>query len=101
MNFEHEKWIDAEEHASWKMRKAMAQDLINRQILDNKNRNQIVDLLGEPEVFSDVPENEMYYTIEEDYGHDIDPIKLEYLVVKLQTNEKVESYYRKVVLDKT
>ncbi|RUS45857.1 hypothetical protein [Cohnella sp. AR92] len=102
LKFEHQNWIEAKDNASWKIRKSMAQDLINRQLLENMNKNQVIRLLGDPETFADVPENEMYYTIEEKYGYDIDPIRLEYLIVKLKTEEKVvESYYRKVVLDRT
>lgn len=42
----------------------------------------------------------LYYTIELKYGRDIDPVKIEYLIVSLDSKEKVESVYRKIALDK-
>lgn len=43
---------------------------------------------------------ELYYTIDLDYGMDIDPVKVEYLIVSLNSESRVMKVIRKIALDK-
>jgi hypothetical protein len=101
MDFNHNKWIEAKENASWDERKKMAQFLISNQTLIGKSKQDIVEKLGNNENLSNVDSDELYYIIECTYGNDIDPIKIEYLVISLNSNNTVIKVCRKVTLDKT
>ena len=57
-------------------------------------------MLGTSEDYSDVDSSDLYYTIELNYGFDIDPVKIEYLIVSLNSKKQVTRVYRKIVLDK-
>jgi hypothetical protein len=101
MEFNHYKWVKAKENASWDVRRKMAQYLLNNQTLIEKSKQEVIEILGTAEHYSDVESNELYYTIELKYGSDIDPIKIEYLIVSLDSKETVTKVYRKVALIKT
>ena len=100
MKFNHDEWLSAEENWSWNVRKKMAQDLVDSKILIGMSKQEVTDMLGKGEEFSDTPSNELDYTIDLDYGWDIDPVKIEYLIITLDSKEHVTSVYRKIVLDK-
>ena len=44
---------------------------------------QLVELLGEPEEYSDTEPNTAYYNVDTDYRHDIDPVYIKNPKVKL------------------
>jgi hypothetical protein len=98
--FDKSQWIDAKDSGKWSIRKRMAGDLIENKTLIGKKKSEIVQLLGEPERFSNIPNNQLYYTIELDYGMDIDPVKIEYLIVTLNSESQAIEVIRKVILDK-
>lgn len=99
--FDKEKWNEAKVNESWSLRQKMAQYLIDEQTLIGKDKMEIIELLGKPEEYSNVSKDEMYYTIDLYYGHDIDPVRVEHLILSLDENNKVISYKRKKTLDKT
>lgn len=71
----------------------MVNDLIQKKLLVGKNKNQIIKLLGEDtEVVEEIKPNELAYTILIDYGFDIDPVKMVYLVICLK-NSKYHSHH--------
>ncbi|WP_143007029.1 hypothetical protein [Paenibacillus tianmuensis] len=98
MTFDQKIWIEARDNESWELRQKMAQYLIEEQTLVGNDKNEIIQLLGKPEDYSDVSKNEMYYTIDLFYGYDIDPVRVEYLVFSLDSNNKVTKYVRKLAL---
>ena len=70
----------------------MAKDLVNRQLLLGKHRSEIVQMLGDPERYSDTKTNEMFYRIREDYPFmGIDPERRDFLEITLDANEKAEN----------
>ena len=101
MEFNHDKWIKAKETAYWDIRKKMAQNLLENQTLVGKQKQEVFEILGTAERFSDVKSSELYYTIELNYGSDIDPIKIEYRIISLDSNDMVTKVYRKIALDNT
>lgn len=100
MSFNHDKWISALENESWSDRKKMAQDLIDKKTLIGKSKNDIIEMLGTSESLSDVASNEIYYATEVDYGWDIDPVRLEYLIISFDSQERVISACRKITLNR-
>ncbi|OAS18658.1 hypothetical protein [Paenibacillus oryzisoli] len=99
--FDQDTWVEAKDNGSWRPRQKMAQYLIEQQTLIGKDRNEVIQLLGKPEAYENVPSNEMYYTIDLYYGLDIDPARIEYLIFSLDSNNRVSKYVRKTTLDKT
>ena len=100
LSFNHDKWIRAKETASWDIRKKMAQDLIDKKSLLGESKKDVIQMLGMSEDYSDVKSNELYYTTELKYNGDIDPTKIEYLIVTLNQKQNVTSVDRKIILDK-
>lgn len=100
MSFNHDKWISALENESWSARKKMAQDLIDKKTLIGNSKKEIIEMFGTSENLSDVDSNEIYYATEVDYGWDIDPVRIEYLIISFDSQERVNSAYRKITLDK-
>lgn len=98
--FDKNQWIDAKDSGKWSIRKRMADDLIENKTLIGKTKSEIVQLLGDPKSFSDIPNDQLYYSIELDYGMDIDPVKIEYFIVTLNSESQVIEVIRKVTLDK-
>lgn len=97
--FNHDAWIKAKDTASWGIRKDMAKDIVNRQLLIDKSSKEVNDILGTPEVYSDVEANKFYYIIEMNYGHDIDPVKIMHLIVSLDSKGKVISVNEETIVD--
>ncbi len=89
IKFNHDAWIKAKDTASWDIRKKMAKDIMNRQLLINKSEKEVNDILGTPEAYADVETNKLYYIIEMNYGYDIDPVKIVHLIVSLDSKGKV------------
>lgn len=98
--FDHNKWIDAENSGKWNTRKKMAQDLVNQKILIGKSKSEVIQLLGKSKELSNTADNELYYTIDLEYGTDIDPVKVEYLIIYLNADNKAINAIGKIVLDK-
>ena len=78
----------------------MAQDLIDKKTLIGKSKKEIIEMLGTSENLSNVDSNEIYYATEVDYRWDIDPERLEYLIIAFDSQERVKSACRKITLDK-
>ncbi len=70
-------------------RKKMLKDLMNNHGLKGLNYTQLIDLLGEPDKYSDEEPNTVTYNIVSDYGRDIDPIFLKNLEVKFSSDSIV------------
>lgn len=53
----------------------MAEDLVESEVLIGKDKNQVEMLLGDASNMMENDSLNMYYTLWNDYGSDIDPIK--------------------------
>lgn len=90
VTFKHDEWIRANDEFLYE-RKKMAVDLVDSKMLVGISKQEVIELLGAAENFSE--SDKLYYTIEIDYGSDIDPVKIEYLVVSLGSEEQVSSVF--------
>ena len=101
--FNKEKWINTRKHSEididWNVQKSMAQDLIDKNMLIGKTKSEIIQLLGEPAKLTDISRDELYYKIEVEYDG-IDSVKLEYLIITLNSESFATKVIRKVTLDK-
>ena len=67
----------------------MLNDLMNHHRLKGLTYKQLIDLLGEPEKYSDEAANTATYNILTDYGKDIDPVYIKNLEVKFSSDSIV------------
>ena len=70
----------------------MVNDLTKNYKLVGLKYNQLIKLLGEPESKYSTGDSTIFYTIEEYYGLDIDPISGSDLVFKLSPDSTITSF---------
>lgn len=70
----------------------MINDLILNHKLVGLNKIEVIELLGEPENYSNADANSIYYNIVTDYGFDIDPVYIKNLKIEFNQSEQVLSY---------
>ena len=73
-------------------RDKMITDLTSNHKLIGLSKIQLLELLGEPENYSDAEPNSIYYNIVTDYGVNIDPVYIKNLRIKFNKLDQVESY---------
>ena len=89
--FDGERWrSESSLHINYPYRPGMARNLVSKKLLIGKTRNEIQEMLGEPEPPPEKIKNKFTYTLEEDYGWDIDPIFTEWLEITFTQENKVE-----------
>jgi hypothetical protein len=81
-NFDKSAWGEKGDLGIYPNRDEMLKDLMNNHQLKGLTYRQLVDLLGEPENYSDAEPNVAYYNVVTDYGRDIDPVYIKNLEVK-------------------
>jgi hypothetical protein len=61
----------------------MISDLVKNHLNSNMNKTAIIDILGKPaDGYGEIIEKDEFgYEIYEDYGCDIDPVKVQYLTI--------------------
>jgi hypothetical protein len=82
-------------------RRKMISDLIDNELLKDKQKNEIVEILGQPswiDTTATGKTKELNYTVRISYGFDIfDPRCMEYLVINIDTNtNKVKEIIHKI-----
>lgn len=90
--FDSQRW--KEKSVDWQIsdvRENMIDDLINSNILYQKDANQVIDLLGEPE---QIRGDFHYHLIREKNFINIDPEYISYLIIEFDGNKKVKKYYQ-------
>ena len=70
-------------------RKYMIDDLIKHHPLNGKTYKEIETLLGRPQ--GDNNNYEIFYDVDVDYGHDIDPVYVKTLDIELSKDSIVEN----------
>jgi len=85
--FERVRWLDAGKEDNWRIRTRMAEDLISRKLILAKTRREVVAMLGEPEKYSDIKENQLYYTIREEWSG-VDPVRIDSLLITTDKNDQ-------------
>ena len=84
--FDKSAWREKGDLNIYPNRDKMSKDLMNHHQLKGLTYKQIIDLLGEPEKYSDEEPNTATYNIVTDYGKDIDPVYIKNLEVKFSTD---------------
>jgi hypothetical protein len=73
-------------------RKIMVKDLMKNHLKKGMAFNELVELLGQPENYSDEKSNKVAYEIEVDYGSDIDPVAGSDLIIELSKDSTVVNF---------
>lgn len=90
--FDKVKWQEQGDLKIYTHGKSMLNDLTKNHKLTGLSYRQLINLMGEPENYSDKEKNIVYYEIETDYGNDIDPVYTKTLQIKLTNDSTVESF---------
>lgn len=90
--FDKVKWQEQGDLKIYTYRKSMLKDLTKNYKLTGLSYRQLINLIGEPEKYSDKEKDMVYYEIETDYGNDIDPVYTKTLQLKLTKDSTVESF---------
>ena len=90
--FDKTKWQEQGDLKMYTHRKSMLNDLTKNHKLTGLTYRQLVNLIGEPENYSDNESNIVYYEIETDYGFDIDPVYTKTLELKLTKDSIVDNF---------
>ena len=85
--FNRDTWVKTTSIDEHSVRKYMARYLINNKFLIGKSMDEINQLLGQTSIKQD-DNNKVYYKISEKYGHDIDPVEIEVIIVYFNQEEK-------------
>ena len=89
VKFDKVKWQTQEDPAfPPSSRKAMLNDLLSSYKLDQMNKSQVLNLLGQPDYSSD---SDIVYKVIEDYVTDIDPVYTKQLEIKLEPDQSVKA----------
>ena len=91
IKFDKKKWSYKEDFV-YEYREAMLNDLIANYNLNGLTYKQLNNLLGKPEKLKATEKNTIYYTIDEEYGADIDPVYIKYLKFKIDNDSTVISF---------
>ncbi|MFD2099494.1 hypothetical protein [Flagellimonas iocasae] len=91
MKFDSSRWKAAGgENITLDIRAKMVDDLIESEVLLNKDKSQLIDLIGSSEKLNTVEyDSILYFPVQEKYGLDIDPKEMTFL--KITMNNKGES----------
>lgn len=89
--FNKEKWNDKVD-ITYTNRDAMLHDLTTNYKLVGLSYNQLTELLGNPQNYGHADSTELYYTVVEDYGWDIDPVYMKYLVFTIDQDSVVTNF---------
>lgn len=81
--FDKAAWSEKGDLGIFPNRNKMLNDLMKNHQLKGLTHKQLVELLGEPEEYSDTEPNTAYYNVVTDYGRDIDPVCTKNLKIKL------------------
>ena len=87
--FDKTSWQQRDDLGMYSERKEMMKDLMNNYQLKGLTYKQLIDLLGEPESYSDGEPNIVTYNIVTDYGRDIDPVYIKNMEVKISSDSIV------------
>ncbi len=88
--FERERWQREDSITQNTSRPGMAKNLVNQKLLIGKTRDEVQEMLGKPNPIPEEIQNKIIYTVEEDFGWDIDPVYIEWLEITFNQENKVE-----------
>lgn len=89
--FNKETWNDRDDFF-YANRKIMVTDLMESHLREGMPYQEVIELLGKPEKYSNMEVNEIAYEIEVDYGWNIDPVSGSNLIIKLANDSTVSEF---------
>lgn len=89
--FDQIAWSEKGDLGIYPNREKMLEDLMNNHKLKGLTYKQLIDMLGEPEKYSDEEPNTATYNIVTDYGGNIDPVYIKNLEVKFSVDSVVKN----------
>jgi len=87
--FDKLAWKEKGDLNIYAIRDQMLEDLMNHHQLRGLTYKQLIELLGEPEKYSDEEPNTATYNIVTNYGKNIDPVYIKNLEVTFSTDSIV------------
>lgn len=88
--FNAKKWQQKDtDWSTTDVREKIVDDLIQSDTLIGLNKNEVIELLGQPEKNENL---EMQYLVREKYGYNIDPEYISMLNIQFGENQKVIKY---------
>ena len=90
--FDKAKWQEQGDCRIYEHRKSMLNDLTKNYKINGLSYRQLINLIGEPDNDSSDEKDILYYTIETDYGSDIDPVYAKTLQINLTKDSTVKSF---------
>lgn len=91
IEFKKVGWMEKDDLNNYPKREKMLENLMENHNLHRLPYIQVVDLLGEPENYSDIEAGVIYYNIRTEYSG-IDPVNVKELKIWLDENKKVKRY---------
>lgn len=91
IKFDKSKWNERVD-GIYLYREKMATDLIANHLQKGMTYREIEELLGNPEVYSNLGDNLIAYAIMVDFGWDIDPVETKTLIIELTNDSLVNNY---------
>src|ERR1700761_2676227 len=91
IKFNRAQWDDGDIEI-YPYRDAMLNDLLTNYHLKGMRYKDMTKLLGEPNRWENVNIDSPYYTINTDYGHDIDPVYTKALTIYLNKDSIITTY---------
>lgn len=79
----------------YKNRKHMIKDVMENHLAIGMSYNKMIEIIGNPEYLApnSLPDNQIKYTVEDEYGWDIDPVCGINLFIQLAPDSTIEKYW--------
>ncbi|MBL7878007.1 MAG: hypothetical protein JNL53_20240 [Cyclobacteriaceae bacterium] len=87
--FDSEKWKEYQDLEVYPNREAMLRDIIENKRFIGQDYQIVIDSLGQPENYTDINKNELWYPVIIDYGMDIDPVYIKHLTLTMDSDSIV------------
>lgn len=91
MEFDSTKWNE-DPYSFYPYRKDMVNDLMNNHLKVGMTYKQLIDLIGQPENYTNLDSNSVAYCVLEEHGWDIDPVETKTLIIELTKDSLVRNY---------
>jgi len=93
--FDKTKWTEVADLMTFPNRKYMIEDLVHNYNLNGKTYHELIELLGPPQSKLDST-LQVFYDIDINYGHDIDPVYTKTLSIQFDKDTVVRNHEVKV-----
>jgi KaiC/GvpD/RAD55 family RecA-like ATPase len=89
LDFDSTKWKEHGDLDQYPFRESMLRDVLENKKFIGQKYKLVCDSLGQPELWTDKRENELWYSVTVDYGSDIDPVYTKHLVLTMDIDSTI------------